>query len=63
MSQCQQPVLTAAEVRYILEGIDCGKQLTRDEMEHALVAGFGFPVEEADTDADLVGYLQDLLRG
>jgi len=63
MSHCQQPLLTADEVRYILDGIDCGTQLSRDEMEHALTAGFGFPVEEDDTDADLVGYLQDLLKG
>jgi len=61
--KCQQPVLTAAEVRYILEGIDYGTQLTRDEVEHALVTGFGFPVSEDDRDCDLVGYLQDLLKG
>ena len=62
MSQCQQPLLTAAEVKEILDGVGF-ESLTRDEMVHALTAGFGFPVDEDDTDADLVGYLQMCLQG
>ena len=61
MSHCQQPLLTAREVKEILEGVDCGT-LSRDEMVHALETAWNFPVDESDSDADLVGYLQDLLR-
>ena len=56
----QEPVLTAAQVAHILEGVDYGG-LSRDEMEHALVTAWNFPVEVDDTDADLRGYLHDLI--
>ena len=52
----QKPVLTAAEIKYILSGVNYGV-LSRDELEHALSV-FNFPVEQDDRDVDLVGYLQ-----
>lgn len=58
----QTPILTAAECREILSGIR-PDSLTRDEMEHALTAAFGWTVEEDDRDEDLVEYLQACLEG
>lgn len=58
----QTPILTAAMVKDILDGVALGS-LTRDEMEHALVTAFSFEVSEKDTDADLVGYLELCLGG
>lgn len=54
--------LSVSDLRHILEGLDYG-ELTRDELEHALKTCFSFPVEDRDSDVELVGYLHMCLEG